>query len=106
MFYAFVGFEGMVNLAEKVKAPKHTTPIAILTALGMATANYLLLALNSLLILSPEQLQNSNAPLADIHYAVTNKNSWLILIGNLFAVINGALIQIIMSSKIFYGTVG
>jgi APA family basic amino acid/polyamine antiporter len=58
VFYAYVGFEGMVNLAEKLKAPKRTLPIAILTALEMATAIYLLPTLTSLLILSPEQLQN------------------------------------------------
>jgi amino acid transporter len=73
-FYAYVGFEDMVNLAEEVKTPRHAMPIAILTALAIATAIYLLLTVNSLLILTPEQLQNSNAALADIYHAVTNKN--------------------------------
>lgn len=102
-FYAYVGFEDMVNLAEEVKTPRRTMPIAILTAIGIATAIYLLLAVNSLLILSPEQLQNSDAPLADIYHAVTNKNPWFIAIVGLFAVVNGALIQIIMGSRVCYG---
>lgn len=102
-FYAYVGFEDMVNLAEEVKKPRHTMPVAILTALAVATAIYLLLAVNSLLVLSPEQLKNSDAPLADIYLTVTNKNPWFISIVSLFAVINGALIQIIMGSRVCYG---
>lgn len=102
-FYAYVGFEDMVNLAEEVKNPRRIMPIAILTALGVATVIYLLLAVSSLLILSPEQLQISDAPLADIYRAVTNKNPWFISIVSLFAVVNGALIQIIMGSRVCYG---
>lgn len=102
-FYAYVGFEDMVNLAEEVKNPRRTMPVAILIALGVATVIYLLLAVNSLLILSPEQLQNSDAPLADIYRAATNKNPWFISVVSLFAVVNGALIQIIMGSRVCYG---
>jgi len=102
-FYAFVGFEDMVNLAEEVKTPRRTMPIAIITALGVTTAVYLILAFNSLLILSPQQLQASQAPLADIYRTVTNSNPWFISIVSLFAVVNGALIQIIMGSKVCFG---
>ncbi|MFT6057513.1 MAG: amino acid transporter [Pseudohongiellaceae bacterium] len=102
-FYAYVGFEDMVNLAEEVKTPRRTLPLAIITALGVATCIYLILAVNSLLILSPEQLQASEAPLADIYHTVTNKNPWFISIVSLFAVVNGALIQIIMGSRVCYG---
>jgi len=102
-FYAYVGFEDMVNLAEEVKTPRRTIPIAIITALGVATAIYLILAVNSLLILSPQQLQASQAPLADIYRTVTNSNPWFISIVSLFAVVNGALIQIIMGSRVGYG---
>lgn len=102
-FYAYVGFEDMVNLAEEVKNSKRNLPIAILLALAIATAIYVLVALSSVLVLTPEQLQLSASPLADIYRAATNQNPWFISIVSLCAVINGALIQIIMGSRVAYG---
>ena len=56
-----------------------------------------------MLVLTPEQLQLSDSPLSDIYRAATNQNPWFISIVSLFAVINGALIQIIMGSRVAYG---
>lgn len=102
-FYAYVGFEDMVNLAEEVKDSRRNLPIAILLALAIATIIYVLIALSSVLTLTPEQLQLSDSPLSDIYRAATNQNPWFISIVSLFAVINGALIQIIMGSRVAYG---
>lgn len=102
-FYAYVGFEDMVNLAEEVKNSTRNLPIAILLSLGLATLIYMLIALNSLLILSPTTLAESSAPLADVYRAATARDPWFISVVSLFAVINGALIQIIMGSRVSYG---
>jgi len=102
-FYAYVGFEDMVNLAEEVKDSRRNLPIAILLALAIATTIYVLVALSSVLVLTPAQLQISESPLADIYRAATNQNPWFISIVSLCAVINGALIQIIMGSRVAYG---
>ena len=66
-------------------------------------AIYILIALSSVLVLTPEQLQVSASPLSDIYRAATNQNPWFISIVGLCAVINGALIQIIMGSRVAYG---
>lgn len=102
-FYAFVGFEDMVNLAEEIKNPKRNMPIAIILALAIATVVYVLIALSSVLVLTPEQLQASEAPLADIYRTATEQDPWFISIVSLCAVVNGALIQIIMGSRVTYG---
>ena len=102
-FYAYVGFEDMVNVAEEVKDPRRNMPIAILLALAVATVLYILVAISSLLVLSPAQLSQSDAPLATIYESITGTNPWLISLVSLFAVINGALIQIIMGSRVCYG---
>lgn len=102
-FYAYVGFEDMVNLAEEVKDSSRNLPIAILLSLAVATSIYVLVALSSVLVLTPEELQLSESPLADIYRAATSKNPWFISIVSLCAVINGALIQIIMGSRVAYG---
>jgi len=102
-FYAYIGFEDMVNLAEEVKQPRRVLPIAILLALVIASLIYGLLALASVLTIAPEQLGSSSAPLADIYQVATGGNPWFISIVSLFAVVNGALIQIIMGSRVSYG---
>ncbi len=102
-FYAYVGFEDMVNVAEEVRRPRRVLPIAILTALGCATLLYFWVAVSALAVLSPEQLSNSDAPLATVYQQVTGSNPWIISIISMFAVVNGALIQIIMASRVTYG---
>jgi amino acid transporter len=102
-FYAYIGFEDMINLAEEVKQPRRVLPIAILLALFVAGTIYALLALSSVLIMTPEELGASNAPLAEIYQVATGGNPWFISIVSLFAVVNGALIQIIMGSRVSYG---
>ncbi|MCK5365195.1 MAG: amino acid permease, partial [Gammaproteobacteria bacterium] len=41
-FFAFIGFEDMVNVAEEVERPARNLPLGILIALGVSTVIYLL----------------------------------------------------------------
>ena len=102
-FYAFLGFEDMVNIAEETKQPEKNMPRAIIFALLISTILYALVAISAMLIMSPEQLAASDAPLADVFQAATGNAPMLITAISLSAVINGALIQIIMATRIFYG---
>ncbi|MDA1372529.1 MAG: amino acid permease [Proteobacteria bacterium] len=102
-FYAYIGFEDMVNVVEEVKNPTRNLPIAILAALTLATVLYVLVAINVLLVLTPADLGESEAPLADVYETVTGSSPWAISVISMFAVINGALIQIIMGSRVLYG---
>jgi len=102
-FYAFIGFEDMVNVAEEVKNPTQTFPRAILLALIISTILYILIILVALQSLELEQLVLSKAPLSDIYQNISGYDPIIISIIGLFAVINGALIQIIMASRVVYG---
>lgn len=102
-FYAFIGFEDMVNIAEEVKKPKKTLPIAILTALVLTTILYILIALVAVLSLPVDMLAESNAPLADILAQKGANYPIIISVISLIAVVNGALAQIIMASRLLYG---
>jgi len=102
-FYAFIGFEDMVNIAEEVKDPTRTMPRAIITTLIIATVFYIIIALVSISVLPVNELANSSAPLAKVYETATHSNATLLSAIAMFAVINGALIQIIMVSRIFYG---
>lgn len=102
-FYAFIGFEDMVTVAEEVKDPQRNLPRAILTAMIISTILYLLVAMIAVLSLSREELTASRAPLALLYEHATGTSPELIGLISLFAVANGALIQIIMSSRVLYG---
>ncbi len=102
-FYAFIGFEDMVNIAEEVKEPTKTMPKAIIISLILSTSIYMCIAIVSILAIEPEILGKSTAPLADVYEKLTNKEPILLSFIGMFAVINGALIQIVMVSRIFYG---
>ena len=102
-FYAFVGFEDMVHVAEEVKNPQRNLPLGILLALGTSTILYVAIAFAVLLVLSPEQLSGSDAPLSRVYQEVTGSTPVVITLIAMFAVVNGALIQIIMASRVCYG---
>ena len=102
-FYAFIGFEDMVNIAEEVKTPSKTMPKAIIVTLIIATLFYITIALVSISVVPVEELANSGAPLAKVYETATQSKATILSTIAMFAVINGALIQIIMVSRIFYG---
>lgn len=102
-FYAFIGFEDMVNVAEEVRDPARAMPWAIFLALATATVLYVLLALAAVLSVPAGELAASDAPLALLYERATGREPVLITVIGMFAVINGALIQVIMASRILYG---
>ncbi len=102
-FYAFIGFEDMVDVAEEVKDVKRNLPLAILLTLGITTVFYMLIMTIAVLSMPPEELSQSSAPLAYLYQYHTGKDSTLIIFIGLFAIIDGVLVQIIMASRVLYG---
>lgn len=102
-FYAFIGFEDMVNVAEEVKNPRRTMPLAILFALVASTVLYLLVVIVSTTLVSPAELAGSPAPLTLVfERSGAGHGVYLSLIG-MTAAMNGVIVQIIMGSRILYG---
>jgi APA family basic amino acid/polyamine antiporter len=102
-FYAFIGFEDMVDVAEEVQDARANLPRAILLTLGITTAVYVLLMFSALLTLTPAALDASGAPLASLYEAHTGREPVLIGLIAVFAILNGALIQVIMGARVLYG---
>lgn len=101
-FYAFIGFEDIVNLAEETKSPEKVIPASIFISLALATFLYLLVSLVAVSALPVDTLKASDAPITDM-YVSYGGNKLLISAIGLFAIINGVLGQVIMSSRILYG---
>jgi len=102
-FYAFIGFEDMVNVVEEVKEPSSTMPKAILWVVVISTTLYVLIALVACLSLSLPALEQSTAPLTDILKSQNVGAAKVVTLISILAIINGVLIQIIMASRVCYG---
>lgn len=103
-FYSYVGFEVSANVAEEVRDVRRIYPRALFAALLVAGLIYLGVGLAASVILSPQALGESSAPLLDVvratGYAVPDN---LFAVIALVAVANGALLTMIMASRLAYG---
>lgn len=102
-FYAFIGFEDMVNVAEELIEPEKILPQGIIAVLVISTFLYVLVSLASVLTLPIETLAIHNAPFALIIQENSGISSSVISLISLTAILNGALTQIIMGSRVIYG---
>ncbi|WP_030672606.1 APC family permease [Streptomyces sp. NRRL B-1347] len=103
-FFAFVGFEDSVNMAEETKDPTRTFPRAIFIGVAVTGTIYVLVALVSSLLVDHKTLEGSSGPLLEVVKAggVDFPHKLFALIA-LFAVTNSALINIMMASRLCYG---
>ena len=102
-FYAFIGFEDMVNVSEEVKNPSRTMPLAILLALVVSTVLYLLVVVVSTTLVSPAELAGSDAPLTLVFERSGARYGLVLSLIGMIAAMNGVIVQIIMGSRILYG---
>lgn len=102
-FYAFIGFEDMVNVAEETKKPQRTMPIAILISLIVSTFLYLLVAVVAISSVSPSELAASTAPLLLVYTQQGGNAALFLTIIGITAAVNGVIVQVIMGSRILFG---
>jgi amino acid transporter len=102
-FYAFIGFEDMVNVAEETRDASRAIPKAIVLALIISTLLYLITAVVAVLAVPVTELARNEAPLAAVMGAFGAEHRLFISGISLIAVMNGALIQIIKVSRVLYG---
>ena len=103
-YYAFVGFETSANVAEEIKDPSRTYPRALFGSLCVAGLVYVGVGLASAVVLPPAELAGSTGPLlAVVKASGIAVPGWLFSLIALIAVANGALLTMIMSSRLTYG---
>lgn len=103
-FYSFVGFEVSANVAEEVRDVRRVYPRALFGALLTAGAVYLLVGLAVAVVLPAEQIADSTGPLLEVVEAANaGVPSSLFSFVALVAVANGALLTMIMASRLTYG---
>jgi amino acid transporter len=102
-FYAFLGFEDMVVIAEEVRDVKRNLPLAIFATLAITAVLYLLVVTVAVIAMPPEELAASQAPLVALYQKGGGSFPTLINAIAALAIINGVLIQLIMASRLLYG---
>ena len=102
-FYSFVGFETSANLAEEVRDVSRVYPRALFGALATAGVVYVLLGFIAPAVVAPAQLAESSGPLLEVVTAAGLAVPELFAAIALIAVANGALLTMIMASRLAYG---
>ncbi len=105
-FYAFVGFEDLLNLAEETKDPHRNMPLGIVLALAAVTVLYITVSVTAVSVVPFTDLADvgKGAPLTQIvGRAAPWVPGWIFTAITLFAVSNTALMNNIMASRLLYG---
>jgi APA family basic amino acid/polyamine antiporter len=103
-FFAMVGFEDSVNMAEEAKNPSRIFPKVLLGGLLITGVIYLLVSITAIALVDAEALGEGATPLLKV---VEAGAPWFPLsvfgIITMCAVANSALINMLMASRLLYG---
>jgi basic amino acid/polyamine antiporter, APA family len=102
-FFAFIGFEGLANIAEEVKEPERTLPRAIFITLVLSTLLYVAVTWIAIVAVPRAELAASRAPLSLVFERVTGASPMAISAISTVATVNGIIAQMVMASRVLYG---
>jgi amino acid transporter len=103
-FFALIGFEDSVNVAEETREPSRVFPPALFAGLGTALGVYILVTLIAGMAVPVDTLSDSDGPLLEVvQLGPLAMNTKVFSAIALFALTNGALINMIMASRLVYG---
>ena len=102
-FYALIGFEDSVNLAEECEQPSRTFPVALFVGIGLTGVIYIVIAVITATLVAPAQLGGDAPLLAVVQAGSASFPLELFAVIALFAICNTALINMIMASRLLYG---
>ncbi|OYZ97621.1 MAG: amino acid permease [Novosphingobium sp. 17-62-8] len=101
--FAFIGFEHLVNIAEELKQPSRTLPRALFLTLGITTVLYVLVMWISIVVVPPQELATSPAPLATVFMRLTGFPLVTMSAIAVVATLNGIVVNMIMIARVLYG---
>ncbi len=102
-FFAFIGFDDIVNMVEETKEPKRIMPWAIIIALVAVTVIYFLVMFVAVQSIAPSQLEASDAPVGLLFERLTGMSPLSITLVAIVATLNGVVIEIIIAARVIYG---
>ncbi len=104
LFFAFIGFEEIVQLSEETGDASRIIPLTILLSIAITTLLYILVTVCALSVLGWKALGESSAPLADVAAAALGNRTFLLLsVIALFSTGNTVLILMMSAARLLYG---
>jgi amino acid transporter len=103
-FFAMVGFEDSVNMAEECKEPRRIFPRVLLAGLVATGVIYVLVSISAIALVPADALSEGDTPLLQVVEAgAPGFPIGLFGVITMFAVANSALINMLMASRLVYG---
>jgi APA family basic amino acid/polyamine antiporter len=103
-FFAMVGFEDSVNMAEECKEPRRIFPKVLLAGLVATGVIYVLVSISAIALVPADKLSEGDTPLLQVVEAgAPGFPIGLFGVITMFAVANSALINMLMASRLVYG---
>jgi len=102
-FFAFIGFEDIVNMAEEVRDPERVLPRAILLSLVITSALYAAVSFAAVRAVPLATLGASEQPLALVWQAGRGGSAAFLSLIAVAAALNGVLAQMVMASRVLFG---
>lgn len=103
-FFAFIGFEDAINVAEECRRPERTIPIGLISAALIAAVLYVAVAITAVSVVPPAELAAAPSPLTEVlKRSAPDFPPWLMTLIALFSVGNTALVNYITASRLIYG---
>jgi APA family basic amino acid/polyamine antiporter len=102
IFFVYLGFEEIANLAEEALKPERDIPRAIFVSLAVTTALYLCVALAVVALIPAAKLSASESPLSDAVRSRSDGAALALGVIALFSTANTALITMIAASRMLF----
>ncbi|KXX55629.1 APC family permease [Rhodococcus sp. LB1] len=103
-FFAMVGFEDSVNMAEECKEPSRIFPKVLLTGLIITGCIYVFVSITAIALVPVAELGEGDTPLLKVVQAgAPGFPIGIFAFITMFAVANTALINMLMASRLLYG---
>jgi len=104
IFFAFIGFDEVITLAEETEDPTKTVPRALLLALGISALLYIGVAIAAVSVIGSAALGASDRPLADVVGEALggNGNDFMAALA-IISTTNTTLLATTAGSRVMYG---
>jgi APA family basic amino acid/polyamine antiporter len=104
VFFAFIGFDEVITLAEETRNPTRVIPRALFAALGISALLYMAVAITAVSVIGAGALADSNRPLADVMAHVLGGNAeGAVAAIALLTTTNTSLLALTAASRLTYG---
>lgn len=103
VFFIYIGFEDVANLAEEARRPRRDLPRALLASVVLVSVLYLLVVWVVLGLAEPRSLADSRSPLTDAGARVAPWLGHTLAVTALFATASTALISLVSISRLLFG---